>query len=101
MKSVITKICLPLAATLPLSMSSSIGCCKKPPVVSVARIPTSCLEAVGDRPALKFKPNTRPPGCPAAMACFDVEAMIALSRWMRETLLWMEQVELSCSEEIK
>jgi len=35
------------------------------------------------------------------MACFDVEAMIALSRWMRETLLWMEQVELSCSEEIK
>jgi len=32
------------------------------------------------------------------MACFDVEGQIALSRWIGETLLWMEQVTMACTD---
>ena len=44
------------------------------------------------------KPHTSPPGCPDDMACFDVDGQIALSRWIGETLLWMDQVEKACSD---
>jgi len=66
-------------------------------VVSVIRVPTSCLEAVGDRPIMKSQPDTSPEGCPAEMACLDTAGMSVLSRWISETLLWMEQVEIACS----
>lgn len=67
-------------------------------MVSVIRVPTSCLETVGARPVMKSQPDTRPEGCPEDMACFDVAGMLVLGRFIRETLRWMEQVEIACAE---
>ncbi len=68
-------------------------------MVSVIRVPTSCLETVGPSPTLKFQPDTRPDGCPADMACFDVPGMLAVGRFIRETLRWMRDVEIACPRE--
>lgn len=81
------------------SASASACCAKKPPVVSVVRVPTSCLENIGPRPTMQSQPDTRPEGCPEDMACFDTPGMVVLGRFIRETLRWMEQVELACLEQ--
>lgn len=77
-----------------------MGCCpKRPPVQTVIRVPTSCLATVGERPVMKSQPDTRPEGCPDEMACFDMAGQVVLSRFIGETLRWMEQVTIACSEE--
>jgi hypothetical protein len=65
----------------------------------VIRVPTSCIETVGKRPVMKSKPETAPPGCPDEMACLDKSGMAVISRWISETLRWMDQVEKACAKE--
>jgi hypothetical protein len=110
MSSLTWKTFLLLALTLPSFTTTSIGCCpKQPPVQTVIRVPTSCLATVGPLPVMgqrrrgpdnELVPvDTRPEGCPDDMACFDVVGMVVLGRYIRETLRWMEQVEIACSVE--
>lgn len=60
---------------------------------------TGCLETVGKRPIMSAVPAMQLVGCPADMACLDMQGVRVLSRWIGATLRWMEQVEIACSEE--
>lgn len=95
-----SKTYLLLVAILLSSTSTLTGCCKKLPAVQmVVRVPTSCLENIGPKPTMQSQPDTRPEGCPEDMACLDTPGMVVLGRFIRETLRWMEQVELACLEQ--
>ena len=99
MTSPTSKTCLLLALILSSFTTSWTACSERPRVVSVIRVPTSCLETVGPKPIMKLQPDTRPAGCPGDMACLDVRSMLALGRYLRETLRWMAQVEIACAVE--
>ena len=99
MRSTTSKTILMLALILLCFAIISSACCKKPRVVTVIRVPTSCLETIGDKPEMTMAPNLEPEGCPEEMACLDATGMRALSRWIGATLRWMEQAQIACSEE--
>ena len=98
MNSLTSKTFLLPVLILPLFTTISIGCCPKlPPVQTVIRVPTSCLETVGLRPVMKKAIDTRPENCPPEMACLDIDSQRVLSRFISQTLLWMDQVEIACN----
>ena len=98
MTSLTSKTTLKLAAILMCFAIVSPSCSKKPRVITVTRVVTGCLETVGERPIMRAPPQLQLDGCPPEMACLNMDGVRALSRWIGETLRWMEQVEIACQE---